>query len=148
MPISAILSTVVPLVTAHASEIVAVANVATTAGVGIFEKIKKRRQQKKGENLQIEQRIQELESGLKNVEEAALSIQEVQKQYFQCFEVLEENIKTIETNIDSISTDVQTIHQEIAALRGEQKQAKTGMIIMGVIGGIAIAASIVISILL
>ena len=146
--VGAVLAKVVPFVASHASEIATATSVAATTGVGIFEKIKMRRQQKKDENLKVDQRIQELESSLRNLEDATLSLEEVQKQYFQCFEVLEENIKTIEANIDGISAEMQSIRGEMSALQNEQKNTTTGMIIMGVVGGIAIVATIVIAILL
>ena len=146
--IGALLTKVVPFVTSHASEIVSATSVAATAGVSIFDKIKMKKQQKKDANLKVDQRIQELESSVKNLEDAALSLEEVQKQYFQCFEVLEENIKTIEANIDGISAEMQSIRGEMSALQNEQKNTKTGMIIMGVVGGIAIVATIAIAILL
>ena len=146
--VGAVLAKVVPFVASHASDIATATSIAANTGVSIFEKIKMRRQQKKDENLKVDQRIQELESSLRNLEDAVLSIEEVQKQYFQCFEVLEENIKTIESNIDSISAEVPSVRGEISALQNEQKNTKTGMIIMGVVGGIAIVVSIVIAILL
>ena len=146
--VGALLAKAVPFVASHATQIATATSVAATTGMGIFDKIKTKRQQKKDGTLQIDQRIQELESSVKNLEDAALSIEEVQKQYFQCFEVLDGNIKTIEANIDGITAEIQSVREEFTTLQIEQKKAKTGMMVMGIVGGIGIVIAIIMAILL